>query len=909
MHEPGALLQTKLTRPQTGAAIVPRPNLVAAMNQALKVRLTLLSAPAGFGKTTLTLEWLESQPDPDLTAVWLSLDEQDNHLLRFWCYVVGGLRHAQQLKSQYSADLVSLHGDLASNEPPPMEDALTALLNVLSAAPGPIIFVLDDYHLIHLSAVHESLHYFIMHLPAHVHVAILTRADPALPLNRLRSQNQLFELRARDLSFLATEVGALLSRRVKLTLPPEMVDALTQRTEGWPAGVHLLTLSLQGRNLNQAHHLVHSFTGSNRYVFDYLLEEVLHSQPSSIQHFLLRTSILSRLTASLCDALLEVDAAQPALAAGENAMTSQEILAFLETHNLFLVRMDEEGRWRRYYHLFAEALRNELERRAPDLIAQLHKRAAAWCAQHHLAEDALEHALQAEEWSLAASLMTPLVKSLMLKGDFARLNHWLSRLPAHIIDTHPRLAVTYACMILFRGPLPQVAHLLKAAIQALNDPAENDASEALALRSEIKAINALLASFHWDVHATLAGCLEAERFPGDDDLFSRALIAQARGRAFFYGGDLEQAMEQCTSGIAICQQLGGPFIALFPLFRLAQCHAAQGELGIALRIFRRGLHQAALHDGGRWPVSADAFIGLAQIMYEQNDLHGAEHHVRRGIDFAHQRGVESLVVGLTVQARICLALKRVNEATDALHQAVECSKEYDNQNMKGWLAAHQARLDLAIGDVDEARRWAETWNGQVENDGYLPEFEELTRVRVYLAQRRWRLALGLLRSWEHKAEAAPRQRSLIEILVLKSEALWGQGDEDGASAALQRALVLAEPEGMRRIFLDEGASLLPILKRLADLSTFAAELWEMQRIEHNQRYATEDAFSTLLDPLTPRELEILRLIARGASNQQIADAFVLTVGTVKGHVNHILGKLSAHNRTEAVAHARELGMI
>lgn len=927
-----SLLPSKLNRPRLGPQVVPRLALLERLDAGLDAGLTLLSAPAGFGKTTLVAEWLAhlvqpqgaatlaaalarrspalaSSRPPPLLCAWFTVDEHDNDPLRFWTYVTGALYAQSQIapSGALTDDLEGLLSALHSPHPPSLDAVIESLLALLQSTPAAIVLVIDDYHHIQAQLIHDSLHAFCSFLPPRVNLLLLTRADPPLPLYRWRAHGQLHELRAADLCFSAEEAGAMLSRRSKLVLPAEMVQRLVDHTDGWPAGLQLLAASLQGRNLSEVHQFVESFTGSNRYVLNYLLEEVLQSQPGSVRDFLLRTSILPRMNAALCHELLDDGAAPPGRENPAQPQGARAILAWLEARSLFLIPLDDERGWYRYYHLFAEALQEELERGQPELAAEMHRRASRWFSAHGHVPESISHAVLAQDWELAADALVEVAHTSMMRGEFAGLFRSLDALPLEVVEARPRLALTRGWLLLFRGPLQAVHSIVERLVAEVQQAPSANGQHELPPPGELAALRASLASSRWEVRATFAHCAEALRLLPATDMFSRSAVYHALGHASLLAGNYDDALRDYQESITNCRQMGASYMELFPASRLAQVLYLRGELAAAARQYRAALQTAHDRGGANWPVTADALLGLAQIHYDHNDLQAAEHFVRRAIVLGPARSVEVSARSFALHARISIALNRHDDSMATLAEAARSAHEYNNPHLAEWLSAHQARCQIVTGDLHSARLWAQSHSGIAYSGGYLPEFEEITLARFALAERRPRAALALLNEWEVKARANSRLRCLIEIRVLQAVAYHLLNQRSDALAVLQRALLLAEAENVQRIFLDEGPLLAPLLEALSAEMGFAARLTEAL---HAQNADHSPATLTMpLDRLTPRELEILRSLARGASNQEVADTFVLTVGTVKGHVNHILSKLGARNRTEAVARARELGLL
>lgn len=913
-------MHSKVTRPQLVAQSIPRHALRQRLDGGLLVGLTLISAPAGFGKTTLAVEWLEHSGQAasekaagrdaglqtlPFAACWLTLDEHDNDPMRFWRYVIASINsHSAPELASASEQLLA---QFDSAHPPSLESVVESVAGLLASHAQPVVLVIDDYHAVRTQQIHDSLYYLLANLPENAHIVLLTRADPPLPLNRWRSQGRLLELRAADLCFSPEEAGAMLSRRTRLVLPPDMVVRLVTHTDGWPAGLQLLAASLQGRSQREIDRFVRGFTGSSRYVLDYLMEEVLQSQPYPVRDFLLRTSILTRLCAPLCDELLGVEDDRQDGDTVETPVTSRTILGYLESTNLFLVPLDGNRGWYRYYHLFANALHDELDRSEPELGAELHRRASRWYAKNGYETEAVEHALLGKDWSLAADQIAVIAHELMLRGEFETLTRWIESMPPELVDERPRLNITRGWVLLFRGPLHEVESIVEELAEQLESSTGDRDFVGHPGAGEVAALRASVASFRWDVRRTTDLCRTALALLPEEDHFSLSAVHHALGHAHLLGGEFSDAVAAYLRALNETQHLNSPYMRLFPTARLGHSHLLQGNLRLANQVFRGLLKSSSDAGGAEWPINADAYVGLADLLCERNELLAAEHYVRRGLALAPQRSVEIWAIGAAHQLRVSMALGRRDDSAAAVEDAIRRAYQYNNTLLAGWLEAHLARAHLAAGDLETVRQWATRVTSTSGLEGYMPEYEELTLVRFYLADHRPRAALALLAEWEDRAESHFRRRTLIEIYQLQTIALLAMGQREDALAALQRALVLAEPESALRGFLDCGPMILPLLQTLSPTSPFAERI--VNAILEQDQSPDAMALQQPLDRLTPRENEILRMMARGASNQEIAEVFVLTVGTVKGHVNHILSKLGARNRTEAVARARELGLI
>ncbi|MDR0341555.1 MAG: LuxR C-terminal-related transcriptional regulator [Nocardiopsaceae bacterium] len=911
--ERDVLLATKLRVPGRGQGLVSRPRLTRRLDEGAARGLVLVCAPAGYGKTVLLAGWAQ-RPSPP--AAWLSLDAGDNDPARFWRHALAALDRALPGVAGRVSPL------LGPPAPASFEPLVTALINELAARPegDQVLLVLDDYHVIGAREVHASVDFLLAHRPAGLQLVLASRSDPPLTLALLRARGQLTEVRAADLQFTDDE-GAALLRQVaavpEVALPDETAAALTARTEGWAAGLQLAALSLRGQE--DVTGFVTTFTGSHRYVLDFLAEEVLDRQDEELRAFLLETSVLERLSGPLCDALT-------------GRAGGQRLLERIERSGLFLVPLDEVRGWWRYHHLFADLLRARLHAERPGQVAQLHRKAAAWCAERGLADDAIRHALAAGENTWAARLIEQHFDELFyLRGEGATVQHWLSALPADLVRSRPRLLLAQTALAADSGRVAEAASLVDAAEQrsagAAGEPFEPSAGRAASLLVNIPAMIALfrarLAALRGEagVTAASASLAMAEIREGE-----RALDSIGRwhmGMAEWLHGLLPEAEHALSSSIAHMRAGGQGLLATRLCHVIGQIQQAQGRLDAAVRTCRQELELSVPPGRPAPPVAGAAHLGLAEVAYQRSELDAALLHVSEGIRLCRQLAYTPLLAtGLATLAWIRQATGDPAGALDAIGEAERVSPGTAVTGLVNPVPAQRARLLLVQGDLDGAARWAASSGlGADDEPDYARERGHLVLARILLAQDQPGRALALL----ERLHAAARNRagSRFEIGALRALALAAGGDEDGAVDALAEALTLACPQGFVRVFADEGPPLAALLGRLitAQRSGRAAGrvsfecLARLQRAfgaapaAPGHRAGTPAPARGIIEPLTGRELEVLELLAAGMPNQVIARELVVSLDTVKKHVSHILGKLGAASRTEAVVRARQLAII
>ncbi len=911
---PQALVTTKLRAPRTRPKLVVRPRLLEALARNEVCPLTLLSAPAGFGKTTLLAEWLgdHDEEGQKKSVAWVSLEESDSDPARFLTYLVGAL---QQVEEGIGEGVLA---SLRSPGMPPIEALMGVLVNELAAIPGRTTLVLDDYHLIDTESVHEATSFLIEHLPGNVHLVISGRADPPLPLARLRARNQMTEIRAADLRFTSEEATAFLGDVMGLTLSASDVAALEEVTEGWVAALQLAALSMRDRE--DVSGFVESFSGSNRHVLDFLAEEVLERQTEGVREFLLHTSVLERMNAPLCGALT-------------GRSDGQGMLERLERENLFVVALDDERGWYRYHHLFADFLRARLRRESPERFSESHLRAASWYEREGWASEAVEHALVAGDAERAARLVEHNAVALFARGEGTIVDRWLSALPADLIRSRPRLCLARAIWALIGGRVDEVEPLLADAERALatadqphEPPVEEAPGELANVPGTVAQLRAGLARQRGDAERTIRFAKRALAHAGEGEWYLRYLARWNLAVATLMQGRVGEAEEALADLVRDPWARGhNRYFAARACYSLSQAQRGQGRLGAALGTCQEALQLAAEADRPLPAAACLAHVGLAEILREQNKLDAALEHATEGVALCRQLGyAQQLVTSLTVLAWVRQARGDRTGALEAIGEAERALPGPEVVVDRSFpVAVQTARLLLAQGEVSAAARWAAERGLGVEDEvSYLREREHLVLARVLLAGEAGKpeQARMLLERLLAAAEAAGRTGSVIEILALQALALWAANRKERAVNTLTQALALAEPEGYVRTFADEGAPMGDLLSEVLDAQrrrrrpdTASPAVPARYLAKLLAALAREDAVPAadqrLPEPLSERELEVLALIAASMSNKEIAGKLFVSVGTVKTHINNLYRKLGASSRIQAVARAREMGLI
>jgi LuxR family maltose regulon positive regulatory protein len=901
------LLNSKCRVPVQRRGVVPRRRLADRLGAGIRVPLTVLSAPAGFGKTTLLTEWLGGAASSGAAVAWLSLDRRDNDPVLFWTYLVTAVRTAVPGLGD-----AALHLTAASASLP--EAALATLLNEIEGLSTDLVLVLDDYHVIDAPEVHEAMTFVLEHQPRQLHLILATRTDPALPMARLRAQGQLVEVRAGDLRFTSTEAAAYLNDSMDLDLSSDDVAALEGRTEGWIAALQLAALSLQGRDDPTA--FIAGFAGDDQYVVDYLVEEVLTRQPSDVRDFLLRTSILEGLSGSLCDAVTGREGGKATLVA-------------LERANLFLVPLDDRRQWYRYHHLFADVLHAHLSDERPDEVAELHRRASAWFEAHGDPSDAISHALAGGDTGRAADLMEIAMPRIQRERREAELAGWAGALPDEVVRIRPVLDVAFVGSLAQRSMFETIGERLDQ-IEALVRSEDGswptrppphvivvDLEGFRSLPAHIEMYRAALALMSGDLDGTVAHAREALALAPPGDALTRAAAGALAGLASWSTGDLSGAHAAYTESVAGLKSAGFLADVLGCTITLGDILRTQGRLGDAERTYRRALESTASATG-REPLrgTADMHVGLAGVLLEHNDLAGAVEHLTVSERLGEHNGLPQNAY----RRRVVLARLRAAEGDldGALALLDDAERVYDGDYAPDVqpVAAVRARLRIRRGELAQAQEWARDRQLSCDDDpSYVREYEHLTLARLLIARHRVAPvgrdvgdASALLDRLLTAAEDGGRGGSVIEILMLQAAAHDLGENSPLALAALHRAVALAQPEGYVRLFADEGPPTAALLKALRKQP--AAPAYVNRLIASTVTIAAHASVpQELVEPLSERELDVLRLLGGDLSGPDIARRLSVSLNTVRTHTKNIYSKLGVSSRRAAVHHARDLNLI
>lgn len=897
-----ALVETKFFLPRVRAGLIDRTRLDEVLS-GRRSRLTLLSAPAGFGKTTLLAQWLRTEAErSDLRIAWVSLDEDDRVTQTFWTYVLTALERAAPGSGSAGLQLV------ASGQP--IEAVLAAVLNELSVLPEDIVLALDDYHLAECAEIQPGMTFLVERLPPQVRLVIITRADPTLPIARLRVRGELTEVRAADLRFTDVEAARFLNEATGHDLPAADLSALGARTEGWIASLQLAALSLRGRTDTSG--FIAGFTGTDRYVVDYLVEEVLDREPPDVRDFLLSTSILDRLCGPLCDALTM-------------AQGGEQKLASLERRNLFIVPLDDQRHWYRYHHLFSDVLRANLLRERPEAVHGLHQRASQWYAEAGQLEDAVRHALAADNPDSAADLIERALPELRRDRRENLLRRWADELPHDVVRRRPVLAVGLVGGLMASNDFGGVAGRLREVEAMLTQPPSQlvvaDIPELPRLPAALETFWAGLALVGGDLAGAVTHARQAQASAVEGDNLLLAAAAGLAGLATWAGGDVVAAHREYRAAADGLTKAGHIADVLGCSLTLADMELTLGRLSEAERTLEHALKLAKRHSTDRPQImrgTADMLVGLSRAAWHRNDLGTATEYLRRADELGEPGGLPQH----PYRWRVALARLRVADGdfVAALELLDEAERVYvsDFSPPVHPIHATRARMLAASGDLRGAAAWVRVHDVRVDDDlTYLHEYEHLTLCRILLAENESisvRDAAALLDRLLVEALDGRRIGTVIEVQVLRAMAASAVGDDRGALSALESAVDLAEPDGWVRIFVDAGVMMAPVLQTLAARRPQSAFIHELLAASTSTRDDAAETKSkapssrTLVDPLSDRELDVLRLLASDLDGPAIARELVVSLNTVRTHTKHIYTKLDVNNRRAAVTRAHQLGL-
>ncbi len=895
------LLSTKFNVPPAGAKIIHRQRLLRILDESLgqNASLTLVCGPAGYGKTTVVSEWLRTsqQIRPDQFA-WLTLERGDDDLTRFLTYFVTAL---QRIRPGIGASLLKL---LQTHKPSPVPILATLLINELSEIPGRFFLVLDDYHLLTAEAIQNFMAFLVDHQPPQMCLVLVTRADPALPLARLRARGQLVELRQEELCFLPGEVTEFANQTMELALAPEQLAFLTQKTEGWVSGLQLAAVSL--RTMQDRSAFFRAFSGEHEFIADYLTDEVLAHLPEHICSFMLQTSLLERLSAPLCEAVT-----------GQS--NAQVIIEQLMDANLFIVPLDSQHAWYRYHNLFADLLRKRLQSTQAEMVAELHSRASRWFEQNGLPDLAIEHAIAGRDFEQAARLIEGVAERLLMYGEAASLLRWLEALPEEQVLAQPLLGSLYGIALILRArPIRLVASLIEKM---------TNSSNLGEFQGEKNMLLALLAVHQGDPTRAIQLSEKALQQLPPEHPFFRSLAADTLGMGYTLAWDIPAATRAFELVVEISNQSENVMMAIMALTNLSGLRYIQGQLRTAIATCHQILDMANQRIGSQTPMLGKTLFNLGEMLREQGDLDTALDYLLDAVRMMEVFSEIGLPVANLGVARVYLNKHDWQAAQLYIDKARQQAQATQSILMDDRLAeAMQTRLCLARGEVDQAAQWAhgrgfldrppaEIFAEASRNAAYYEVFqgECMVLVRLLLAQRQPEQALELIALLQNLIEKRKNQRRLIEVLALKALALHQKGELDQALQTLGKALSQAEPEGYLRTFVDEGEAMARLLYQAAAHGIFPAYVGRMLAVlaEENQslKPSRRPSSEALIEPLSERELEVLCLIAEGLSNREIAQRLYISLSTVKGHTSNVFGKLGVKNRTQAIARARSLGLL
>jgi LuxR family maltose regulon positive regulatory protein len=891
------ILQTKLIIPNTHPTLVSRPRLVEQIENGVQAghKLTLVAAPAGFGKTTAVGTWVQQN---NRQVAWLSLEKSDDESTLFWAYFLASIR---TVLPDFANPMFAA---LSETPPAPIKVLLPTLINELTELNETLVLVLDDYHVIANQEIHDSVSFLLEHQPQQFHLVIATRADPQLPVSRLRAQRSLTEVRAADLRFTEDETRALLNEMMRLDLTSEDITLLETRTEGWGVGLLLAAQSMQG--MADKSEFISAFSGSQHYILEYLIEEVLNRQSGKTRKFLLQTSILDRICGSLCDTVT-----------GEN--NSEETIKTLSKDNLFVIPLDQDHIWYRYHHLFADLLVNFLQKEfAQNNVLQLHRRASQWYRNADDFEKAIKYALSGQDFEQAANLIEQIVDQVIARGQVKTLLGWIGAIPEEVINSRPRLLMHQGWIVFLTGRVTLASQILQGAKHALIVIPEGNERDFL--HGRLSAMLATIIALTRDIPGAMAEAQEALTYLPETEAVFRARATRALGVCHMFQGVMEQALESLEQAQRLALEGENKFLAAEILSQIGTVRKHQGKLSLAFEAYQQILNLYANPEAA--PPACLGYIGLADIALERNDLDSAEGYLNKGIKLC-QKGS----IGYALQpAYLIGGLVKCAQGDQA--DALETIQKGEALSRKGGgslesvlgLAWIQTRFYLNCGNPDKARDWA---SGKLLPSGWsleemplvLDEMHQSLLARVYLRNDEFEKVLGIYDRVCHQAETGNRISRVVELSLFKAVALWELGKTEEAIVLFEKCLLHAERDGVVRLFLETGETVVQLLQRVKSKGGRTEYISKLESAFYDQQVEIKDdapvvpSQAGLIEPLTERELQVLRLMCEGYSNQGIADEMVVSVNTVKKHTSNIYGKLGVRNRAQAVLRAREIGLV
>ena len=892
------ILQTKLIIPHLHPNLVSRSRLSEKIENGLQAdhKLTLVAAPAGFGKTTAVSTWVRQNSNRQVA--WLSLDESDDTATLLWTYLLASIR---TVLPDFAEEAFAA---LTTSPPTLINNILPVIVNELAALEETLVLVLDDYHVIANQEIHDSITFLLDHQPQQVHLVIATRADPPLAIARLRAQRYLTELRTEDLRFTNHEAMLLLNDMMSLGLSEEDVKFLEKRTEGWGVGLLLAAQSMQGRA--DKSEFISAFSGSQHYVLGYLIEEVLNRQSKEDRKFLLQTSILDRFCGSLCDAVVGIK-------------NSEDTIVQLSKDNLFIIPLDQDHVWCRYHHLFADLLINFLYKEfAQEDILQLHRRASKWYQAAEDFEKAIKYALSGQDYECAADLIEQIVDQVVARGQIKTLLGWMEAIPAQVINSRPRFLMHQGWVVFLSGRVSLASQILQQAKQALT--AIPAGEERNFLHGRLSAMLGTITALTRDIPGAMAEAQEALTYLPEDEYIYRARATRVLGVCYMFQGEMEQALASLEQAKALALNGQNKFLASEILSQMGAVRKHQGKLSLAFEAYQQILDLYERPESA--PPACLGYIGLADIALERNDLQNAEEFLDKGIELCQKGNI-----GYALQPAYLIngLLKCVQNDHDGALEAIQMG---DTRSRTGGgsqesilgLAWFQVRFYLSCGDLEKARAWALGENLPAghsfdELPIVLDEMHQSLLARVYLKSGEFDKVLDIYKHICHQAETGGRLARVVELSLFKAVALWEMGRKNEALEIFEKCLELSASEGFIRTFLEAGDNVIELLQQLkargkwTDYVSRLDAAFNGQQVEVRDDAVVISSQENLIEPLTERELEVLRLMCEGYSNQGIADAMIVSVNTVKKHTSNIYGKLGVRNRAQAVLRAREIELI